>query len=193
MNTSFVWLSAPRGETRRFRVPQRRPVCEPSISRSTKSPQTVVRSAGRLLAIAEAIDPVLVEEVMWYSIAARSPSKRVIEAKAPGALVERITWYERDVAAALLDGRLKRMLKVPELELIEWYLAFEAWSAIDPRAAVARLERVPMLSVDPNNNRLWINVVNSLSLDPQELWRMDFIEWAPVFDASNRDARLDRF
>ena len=95
-----------------------------------------------------------------------------------GGAVERITWYERDVAAALLDGRLKRMLKVPELELIEWYLAFEAWSAIDPRAGVARLERVPMLSVDPNNNRLWINVVNSLSLDPQELWRMDFIEWA---------------
>ncbi len=110
----------------------------------TRSPQTVMRSGGRLLAIAEAIDPALLPEVMWYSIAARPPSKRVIEAKAPGPLVRRVACYDRDLAAALLHGRLERMQNVADRELVDWDLAFETWAAIDPlrrgRAARARAD-----------------------------------------------------
>ncbi len=158
-----------------------------------KRPQIVMRSGGRMLAIAEAIDPALVDEVMWLAVAARPPSARVIEAKAPGPLVAQIAWYDREIAAALLQPRIQRIEKAPDSELAGWEHAFETWTLIDPRAAVARLEKVPMKSTNPNDNRLWIYVVEKLALDRDDRWRKTFLEWAPIFNPANRDIMFDRF
>ena len=76
---------------------------------------------------------------------------------------------------------------------VDWDAAFEAWTLVDPRAAVARLERIPMTSTDPNDNRLWIYVVEKLSLDRDERWRKTFLQWAPIFNPANRDFMIDRF
>jgi hypothetical protein len=58
---------------------------------------------------------------------------------------------------------------------------------------VARLERIPMTSTNPNDNRLWIYVVEKLSLDRDERWRKSFIQWVPIFNPSVRDFMFDRF
>ncbi len=150
---------------------------------------------GRLLAIAEAIDPALVAEVMWRAIAARptSGNPRVAQGFVPANLVEQVAWYDRGIAAALLDPLLLRMQKASDRDLVDWDAAFEAWTIIDPRAAVARLEKIPMTSVNPNDNRLWIYVIETLALDRDDRWRKSFIEWAPIFNPANRDFMIDRF
>ena len=157
-----------------------------------KRPQAAMRSGGRMLAIAEAIDPALVEEVMWLAIAGRPPSSRAVQA-APGPLFQHVAWYDRDVAAALLEPLLQRMEKTADRELVGWEGLFSAWTLIDPRAAVARLEKIAMTSVNPNDNRLWIYVVEKLALDRDERWRKSFIDWAPIFDPHVRDFMFDRF
>jgi hypothetical protein len=130
---------------------------------------------------------------MWRAIAGRPPSVRVVEANAPGPLAQYIAWYDREVAAALLEPLLQRMEKATDRELVGWDMAFEAWTIFDPRAAVARLEKIPMTSVDPNDNRLWIYVIEKLALDREERWRKTFIHWAPIFNPANRDFMIDRF
>ncbi len=158
-----------------------------------KRPQVLTRSGGRMLPIVEAVDPALVDEVMWIAIAARLPSARVIEGKAPGPLVAQIAWYDREVAAALLKPRVQRIEKAADNELVGWEPTFATWTLIDPRAAVARLEKVSMTSTNPNDNRLWIYVVERLALDRDERWRQTFLDWAPVFNPANRDVMFDRF
>ena len=77
--------------------------------------------------------------------------------------------------------------------IMEWDWTFETWALIDPRAAVARLERIPMKSTNPNDNRLWIYVVEKLALDHDECWRKTFSHWEPIFNPHVRDFMLDRF
>ena len=93
----------------------------------------------------------------------------------------------------MLESRLQRMRKAPDRELVEWDGAFEAWTLLDPRAAVAWLERVPMTGVNPNHNRLWIYVVEKLASDADERLRKSFNNWAPIFNPANRDVMFDRF
>ncbi len=76
---------------------------------------------------------------------------------------------------------------------VDWDWAFETWTLIDPRAAVARLEKIPMQSTNPNDNRLWIYVVEKLALDHDERWRKTFNQWEPIFNPHVRDFMLDRF
>ncbi len=160
-----------------------------------EDPRTLLQSGGRMLAIAEAIDPTLVPEVMWRAIAARptSGNPRVAQGFVPANLVEQVAWNDRGIAAALLEPLLQRMAKAADRDLVEWEEAFEAWTILDPRATVARLEKVPMTSVNPNDNRLWIYVIEKLALDREDRWRNTFIHWAPIFNRANRDFMIDRF
>ena len=158
-------------------------------------PEKLMQSGGEILPVVEAIDAALVAEVMWRAIAGRPPSgnPRAVQPYAPTPLIEGIAWYDRAVAAALLDPLLQRMEKSSDRELTDWDMAFEAWTLIDPRAAVARLNRVAMTSVNPNDNRLWIYVIEKLAHDRDERWRTTFPEWAPIFNPANRDFMIDRF
>ena len=95
----------------------------------------------------------------------------MVGAYSPMPLVECIAWYDRALAAAMLEPTLAHMDKISDAELLGWDWAFETWTLIDPRAAVARLEKIPMRSTNPNDNRLWIYVVEKLALDRDERWR----------------------
>ncbi len=160
-----------------------------------KEPYMLQQYGGPVLAIAEAIDPGLAPEVMWRLVASRpaSGNPRVAGAYSPIPLVERIAWYDRALGAALLAPTLARMDKISDAELVEWDWAFETWTLIDPRAAVARLEKIPMKSTNPNDNRLWIYVVEKLALDHDQRWRKSFTNWEPIFNPNVRDFMLDRF
>jgi hypothetical protein len=160
-----------------------------------EEPHLLLQFGGDVLAILEAIDPGLVAEVMWRLVAGRpaSGNPRVVAAYSPTPVVGSIAWYDRDLAGALLEPTLARMDKVSDAELLEWYWEFEVWTLIDPRAAVARLEKIPMKSTNPNDNRLWIYVVEKLSLDRDERFRQSFTKWAAIFNPSVRDWMVDRF
>jgi hypothetical protein len=160
-----------------------------------KEPHMLMQYGGPVLALAEAIDPALVPEVMWRLVAARTApgNPRVVGAYSPMPLVECIAWYDRVLASALLEPTLARMDKISDAELVGWDWAFETWALIDPRAAVARLEKIPMKSTNPNDNRLWIYVVEKLALDHDERWRKTFSQWEPIFNPHVRDFMVDRF
>ena len=86
-----------------------------------EEPQVTMQIGGLVLALAEAIDPALVAEVMWRTVAARPPSgnPRVALAYASSNLVDQIAWYDRGVAAAVLEPLLKNMKKVSDRELLD--------------------------------------------------------------------------
>ena len=154
------------------------------------NPLTLLRNGGPALAVVEAIDPTLVPEVMWRVVAGRPPSPN------PRTFIrnaECISWYDVELAGAMLEPTLARVEKLSDAELKSWEFAFEAWTLIDPRAAVARLKRIPMTSTNPNDNRLRIYVVEKLSLDRDARWRNTFLEWEPIFNPSVRDYTFDHF
>jgi Carboxypeptidase regulatory-like domain len=158
-------------------------------------PQALMQYGGQLLAVAEAIDPALVAEVMWRAVSARpaTGNPRIVQTYAPTYLLEHVAWYDRGVTAALLDPLLMSMDKASDRELVNSDSVFELWTMLDPRAAVARLDKIPMTSVNPNDNRLWIYVIEKLALDREARWRRSFIPLVPIFDPANRDFMIDRF
>ena len=109
-------------------------------------PERYNLTAARLLPVVEQIDPALVPEIFWRHIASRQPygDPRTSHAAFPGPLVEELAAYDREVAAALFAQTLARMEQTEPKELATWGWEFLAWSAIDPRVAVARLERTPI-------------------------------------------------
>ena len=158
-------------------------------------PQAVIQYAGDLLAVAEAIDPALVAEVMWRAVSARPPigNPRAVEAFIPLYFMDHVAWYDRGLAAALLDPLFTRLEKASNRALVDRDAAFEVWTLLDPRAAVARLEKIPMASVNPNDNRLWIYVIQKLARERDDRWQRTFISLVPIFDPANRDFMPDRF
>ena len=111
----------------------------------------------------------------------------------PGPVVAPSAWYDRDVSAALLAPRIRRIEQATDRALVNAERVLDVWTLIDPRAAAAWLERAPMTSTNPNDNFGWIYVVEKLSLDRDECWRKTFLDWAPVFNPANRDVMFDRF
>ena len=99
-----------------------------------------------LLPVVEGIDPGLVPEILWRLVASRLPygNPRALDVGFPILLIEELAAYDRQVAAALLEPALARMEQTDPKELATWMFEFLAWSVIDPRAAVARLEIVPI-------------------------------------------------
>ena len=97
-----------------------------------KRPLVLTRSGGPLLAIVEAIDPALVDEVMWTAIAALPPSARLIQLNVPGPAVAPCAWYDRDVAAALLAPRVRRIEQAADSSLVNAERVLDVWTLIDP-------------------------------------------------------------
>ena len=88
----------------------------------------------------------------------------------PSYLITRLAWYDRDVAAALIRAQPGSHRTRPAMTTSAvWTYDFLAWSLFDPRAAVARLEKLP---IDPKlqNNAIHarLAVAESLAQDREE-------------------------
>jgi hypothetical protein len=142
--------------------------------------------AGRFLPIVERIDPALVPEVFWLDVASRLPvgNPRSL-AYSPSSTITRLAWYDRDVAAALLAPILARLDQSADDELAA---DFRAWSLFDPRAAVARLEKIP---VDTKARRITmvarLVVAASLAQTHEERWRKIWGDWDIILGGTKRD------
>ena len=138
-------------------------------------PEQLQSGFRSLLPIVERIDPALVPEVFWRYVASRPPSAnpRTISVYSPTDLIQNLAWYDREVAAALFESSRDRIEHTEDRELATWSSEFEAWSSFDPRAAVARLEKIPV-GADPSPNDARIRVAGLLGLSDkqrlQTLW-----------------------
>ena len=101
-----------------------------------------------MLPLAEQIDPALVPELFWRALATRQPpgNPRAIHDVSAAGLVGLLGWYDREVAAALFEPIRERLEHTDDAELARWGPEFQGWSTFDPRAAIARLEQVPVIA-----------------------------------------------
>jgi hypothetical protein len=122
-----------------------------------------------LLPAVERIDPALVPEVFWRFVASRPPftNPRTISTYSPSDLIEDLAWYDCDVAAALFEPSRDRIEHTEDRELATWSSEFEAWASFDPRAAVARLEKVPV-GPDASTNTARLRVASLLGLSHEQ-------------------------
>jgi hypothetical protein len=140
-------------------------------------PERLQSFFGSLLPVVERIDPGAVPEVFWRDVAARPPfdNPRTISAYSPSSLIQRLACYDREVAAALFEPTRERIEHTEDAELATRRLDFLAWSLFDPRAAVERLERVPVRpDPDAEANAARIEVARSLGLPYEQRWRSVF-------------------
>jgi len=154
-----------------------------------EQPERLQSIAGVLLPVVERLDPALVPEVFWLDVASRPPfgNPRTISAYSPSYLIEHLAWYDREVAAALFEPSRARMKHTEDRELATWRSEFLAWSLFDPRAAVARLEIVPISSDSgPRANAARIAVATSLGLPYEARWRRIWSYWEAIFEGPKR-------
>jgi hypothetical protein len=147
---------------------------------------------GLLLPMVEQIDPALVPEFFWRAVATRplTGNPRSVRDFPVSHLVALLGWYDRDVAAALFEPVRAQMELSDDLALARMGTEFLAWSILDPRAAVARLEQMP---VDPKlgltANRGSVDVAGILVLPHEARWRKiwgDFTEMRDLFESDFR-------
>ncbi len=141
-------------------------------------PERYAGIAGGLLWLVEQIDPAMVPELFWLQVASRSPygNPRADHADRPTVRVDELAVYDREVAAALFQPTLARMEQTDPTELASWGYEFVCWSLIDPRAAVARLEKIPVASVPDyrkGNIGARLAVARSLARSGKERWRSE--------------------
>jgi len=142
-------------------------------------PEQLQRQSRNLLPIIERIDPALVPEVFWRYVASRPPSgnpRAISVYYSLTDLIRHLACYDREVAAALFESSRLRIEHTADQELATWDSEFEAWSSFDPRAAAARLEKIPV-GAGPSPNDARIRVASSLGLSDkqrlQTLWPED--------------------
>jgi hypothetical protein len=143
------------------------------------------RAAADLLPVAERIDPALVPEFFWRAVAALTPTEnpRSVTPDAPNASasIERLAWYDRAVAAALFEPARERIERAEDRDLATWQREFLAWSSFDPRAAVERLEKVPVRADNaPNANAARLAVAASLGRPYEKRWRRSWNYWGTI-------------
>jgi hypothetical protein len=131
--------------------------------------------AGALLPVVERIDAALVPEVFWRYVASRPPfgNPRATIIYSPTDLIQYLAWYDREVAAALFEPSRDRIEHTEDRLLATWSSEFGAWASFDPRAAVARLENVPV-GPDASTNAARLRVASLLGLSHEqrsrEMW-----------------------
>jgi Carboxypeptidase regulatory-like domain len=140
-----------------------------------EEPERYVNEALSLLTVVEGTDPALVPEVLWRHVASRHPYGNPRTARAdvsPHQIIE-VAYYDRQVAAALLEPVLARMQQTNPNELARWGYEFLAWSLIDPRAAVARLESIPVTQDTDFYKGSYAHVLvgGSLARTREQRWR----------------------
>jgi hypothetical protein len=126
-----------------------------------EQPEGFESLTGEVLPVVERIEPELLPEFFWREVASRQrfDNPRSIGVYSPSYLIRYLAWYDREVAAALFEPSRLRIESADDRELASWGSEFEAWSCFDPRAAVDRLERVPVSrerSVSANAARIYV-------------------------------------
>jgi hypothetical protein len=133
------------------------------------------------LPFVEQVDPALVPEYFWRILALRPARGDVNEwdHSLAGELAVLLAWYDRDVARALLQpiqGTLERGDDLPLPARIAGYLA---WAMIDPPAAVAHLEKMPLdLSLENPRANLRFRVAELLAMPQAARWKDVYSEYA---------------
>ncbi len=130
---------------------------------------------GVILPFYEEIDPALVPEVFWRAVATRPPigNPRLLREYLSGELVKLLACYDREVAEALFERVKSDLDHASDRELAADRAGdFLGWALIDPRAAVARLEKVrispgPDLNADLSRTTL----AEFLGLPHEQRWR----------------------
>ncbi len=152
-------------------------------------PERSLDIVQNVLPAVERIDPKLVPEFFWRGVALRPPTgnPRTTSAYSPAFLIEHLAWYDREVAAALFEPSRQRIEQTDDRDLATWNTEFLAWSLFDPRAAVARLERIPV-SRDPapDANAARLVVADSLGRTYGARWRDIWRYWTTILDGGRR-------
>jgi hypothetical protein len=143
-----------------------------------------------LLPLVEQIDPALVPEYFWRLVAMRPSigNPRSVDEFSAALRTALLAWYDREVAAALFEPVRAWMEHTDNLDRA--FMGFEAWSVFDPRAAVARLERMPTtptFELGADGARVWVAEMLGLPHDVrwQRLWR-SYTEMSSVIDREIR-------
>ena len=149
-------------------------------------PERYMNEAASLLPVVERTDPALVEEIFWRHVASRLPygNPRAIGADFSTPQIAEIASYDREVAEALLEPVLSRMDQTNPNELAQWSHEFLAWSLVDPRAAVAKLEKVPIAQdtdIRKGSNAARLTVAASLARAREQRWRARHDEREIIF------------
>jgi hypothetical protein len=138
-----------------------------------------------LFPMVEQIDPSLVPEFFWRVVAMRPSigNPRRASERSISPLVTLLAWYDREVAATLFDPVRAEIEHADDRELVGWPHVFLAWSMVDPRAAVARIERLPIdpkfdLSADLAREQ----VSASLGLPHEARWRTMWLNLTEMAD-----------
>jgi Carboxypeptidase regulatory-like domain len=147
---------------------------------------------GVLLPLVEQVDPALVPELFWRAVATRPPigNPRSAVDTSPANLVMLLGWYDRDVASALFEQVRTGMEHADDATLARSTFEFLAWSVFDPRAAVARLEQVPISpKLEPGADFARERVAEMLGLSHEERWRRIWSDYTEMRDLFERDFR----
>ena len=146
---------------------------------------------GVLLPLIEQIDPDLVPEVFWRAVATRPPigNPRTLYEHTSIYLVILLGWYNHEVAAALFEPIRTLMEQTDDRELVEWGNQFLGWSIFDPRAAVARLEQVPVTTELQPGNFARERVAEILGLSYEDRWRKVWSDYSEMRGLFDRDLR----
>ncbi len=154
-----------------------------------ETPERYQIRAGTSLPIVERFDSALVPEVFWLDVSSRLPASnpRMRTAGATAPLIERLACYDREVAAALFEPTRVRFEGANDVQPANLAMEFLAWSAIDPHAAVARLEKLP---IDPrpgsDSVRARLVVAESLAQDHEQRWRRIWRDWDMILGGTKR-------
>jgi Carboxypeptidase regulatory-like domain len=146
---------------------------------------------GIVLPVVEQTDPSLVPELFWRAIASRPPigNPRTLFQELPINLTILLSFYDREVAAALYESVRAEIEQTDDGVLADWGNQFLAWSLFDPRAADARLEQVPLPSNLEQGNFARERVAEMLGLPYEERWRKIWSEHTEMRSILERDIR----
>ncbi len=155
---------------------------------------------GVWLPLVEQIDPVLVPELFWRAIATRPPigNPRSLFDESPSQMAMLLGFYDREVAAAVFEPVRAQIEQTDDQDLAGlanplqgWPTPFLAWSIIDPRAAVARLEQVPATAGISRSS--FVNsraqVARILGLPYEDRWRRIWTDHTEMRFLLERDIR----
>jgi hypothetical protein len=137
---------------------------------------------GVVLPIAEQIDPALVPEVFWRAVACRPPiaNPRTLLHGIPIELAALLSFYDREVAAAIFEPVMVQLEQTDDQELAGRSFDIASWSMFDPRAAVARLEQIRPQPDSSRGDLARERVGQMLSLSYEERWRRVFFEYTDM-------------
>ncbi len=127
----------------------------------------------------EQIDPALVPEYFWRIVAMRPPVGDPSDAGQIGSAAELallLGWYDRNVAEVVLEPARAALEQLADKSGPAPSTAYFAWSILDSRGAVARLEQVPVNpKLDFSEDRPRQPVSEALQLPHEARWRFVFL------------------